>query len=277
MNFFKNESKTLIYYTNNKISLLIKFVLFTLLSLFFISCESDRKYNGQSDSQNEFVIENSKNNKKKNKAQIITKDSLIIKENILKNLLDSNLGIYVLDGIKGQAGANAEYETFKDEKGFWYASGSSISGVSGGADSRLNKKEMMILNNTKLEIDSNYRVSLSIFKNEVFSFDFNNFKDTISENLVEKLNYKITSKLEDIKNPIDNDLELNDTIITYKNEHIIYLKDKIEFDKLFPSDCGISDLEHIAMLTYNKLDNNFNLIIFDPNDRARFRLKFKKR
>lgn len=277
MNFFRNESKTLIYYTNNKISLLIKFVLFTLLSLFFISCESDRKYNGQGDSQNEFVIENSKNNKKKNKAQIITKDSLIIKENILKNLLDSNLGIYVLDGIKGQAGANAEYETFKDEKGFWYASGSSISGVSGGADSRLNKKEMMILNNTKLEIDSNYRVSLSIFKNEVFSFDFNNFKDTISENLVEKLNYKITSKLEDIKNPIDNDLELNDTIITYKNEHIIYLKDNIEFDKLFPSDCGISDLEHVAMLTYNKLDNNFNLIIFDPNDRARFRLKFKKR
>lgn len=277
MNFLNNEN----YKQNNllieKITLLTKFVIFSLLSTFILSCESDRKYNNQDEQQNEVVIDENKSTKRKKKNQTILEDSIVIKENIIKNLLQSNVGIYVLDGIKGQAGANAEYETFKDEKGFWYASGSSISGVSGGEDSRLNKKEMMILNNTKLEIDSNYKVSLSIFKNEVLSFNYNSLFELNNEKFEEKLYYKISTKLEDIKNPIDNDLVLNDSTITYKNEHILYLKDNIEFDKLFPSDCGISDLENVAMLTFNKIENNFNLIIFDPNDRARFRLKFKKR
>lgn len=248
---------------NLKTELLLIVLLFGTL-LLTTSCESDRKYE-EANSQlpgdtPKSINKNKKNHKSKQKQE------RVIEKKLLEKILKNNLGTYFLEKIDGQAGENAEYKTFKDKKGFWYATGSSLTGGSFGEDYKLNKKEQYVLNSVTLDIDSNLAIRFFISKNKIFSTKYQS----------EKFSYHIDSSLSEIINPLDNNTKFNDTLLKIQDQVLVYLTDNINFDKLLPNDCGFSELEHFALLSFNTNSREFYITAFDPNDRARFHFIFKK-
>lgn len=248
-------------------TLIIKVILFSTF-LFIISCDNDKKVEQkQSESNNELITENNPKKPKKLKTKIDTIKTESSIDSTKYYILKNNIGSYYLETIEGAAGANAAYETYKDEKGIWFASGSSISGIRTGDSPPLSKKDQITLKSTKFEIDTNLNLRFNILKYIVFDTKYKE----------ENLDILIQNKLVNISNPIDNGIKISDTNYVFGNHFAILLGDSFDFSKLLPEDSGISPNENTFMLVYNTAKKEFVLYVFDPDDRARFKFKFSKK
>ncbi len=248
----------------------LKFQLYILILLVVvvISCDNDKKIEQkQTENSNEIIAESNPRKNKKIKLKIDTIETINKIDSTKYKILQANIGTFYLESIEGAAGANATYETYKDEKGTWYASGSSISGIRTGDDPALSKKDQMILKSIKLDIDSTLNLSLNVWKSKIIN---TKYKD-------EKLDIQLQNKLEDISNPIDNGIKITDSNYVFGKHLAILIGDSFDFSKILPVDSGISSNENTFMLVYNISKNEFILYVFDPDDRARFKFKFSKK
>ena len=168
-----------------------------------------------------------------------------------KQILTRLIGSYELDNIDGSSGANFMFETRRDGQGEWASSNSEIvDRMREGFIVELTQKDLNLLNNLKIEVDSNLKVILKSGTQVIFTSQFNEKGMDYNVNKVD--DYELDEKLNSI----------NESTIFSDDELMLYAKNGIDLENYLKGRTFDVVLNDAMILSYDLFAAEFVLNIF---------------